>query len=54
VIPETERKTGKEMLGRIVAMLTRMTHSSQVREEGAVYGYVNEYEYGEEGYYLIA
>jgi four helix bundle protein len=50
VISEAEWKTGKELLARAVAMVTRMTDpASHVREEEAVYGYVNEYEYGEEG-----
>ncbi|MCK6555290.1 four helix bundle protein [Candidatus Binatia bacterium] len=41
-------KSGKELLVRIVAMLTRMTDhcADRVREEVAVYEYVNEYEYG--------
>jgi len=48
VISEVECKTGKDLLARIVAMLTKMvTPKNQVREEEAVYGYV--YEYVEEG-----
>jgi four helix bundle protein len=39
---EAERK-GKDLLVRIVAMLTRMIErGNQVREEDIVYGYVNE------------
>jgi four helix bundle protein len=45
VLSEVERKTGKDLLARIVAMLTKMTAPrNQVREEEAVYGYV----YGED------
>ena len=39
---------GKDMLVRIVAMLTRMIDRNQVREEGVVYGNVNEYVHGED------
>lgn len=49
-VPEGQWKDGKELLVRIVAMLTRMTdHSAnQVRDETVVYEYVDEYEYGEQ------
>ena len=44
---EDDWRTGKELLVRIVSMLTRMvTRADAVREDGAAYGYV--YEYGEE------
>ena len=47
VLEETSFGQGKALLVRIVAMLTRMVQSSkQVREEGIVYGYVNENGYG--------
>ena len=40
---------GKQLLVRIVSMLTRMIErGAGVREEGIVYGYVNENEYGED------
>ena len=46
VLSETDWKTGKELLARIVAMLTRMMGpADRVRESEAVYVY----EYGEEG-----
>ena len=41
--------SGKQLLVRIVSMLTRMIERGrQVREEGIVYGYVNENVYEEE------
>ncbi len=48
VISDDEWRPGKELLVRIVAMLTRMIEqlSDQVRENGGVYEY--EYEYGYE------
>src|SRR5262245_6192736 len=53
VISEKEAQPGKELLARIVAMLTRMIASGdQVRDPEAVYGdgyvYVYEYVYGQE------
>jgi hypothetical protein len=49
VISEVEWKTGKDLLARIVAMLTKMaTPPNQVREDEALYGYVYEYVYGED------
>ena len=40
----------KELLARIVAMLPGMVGpASHVREDEAVYGFVNDYEYGQEG-----
>ncbi len=46
VLSETDWKAGKELLTRIVAMLTRMMRpTDQVRESEAVYGYV----YGQHG-----
>jgi four helix bundle protein len=48
VITEADGKQGKELLVRIVAMLTRMMGpTDHVRESAGVYGY--EYEYGEDG-----
>ena len=48
VITEAEGKVGKELLVRIVAMLTRMIGAADhVRESEAVYEYVYGYEYGE-------
>jgi four helix bundle protein len=48
-ISDAEWRTGKDLLARIVAMLTKMVMpDGQVREEEAVYGYVYEYVYGEE------
>lgn len=51
VITEADGKPGKELLVRIVAMLTRMMMgpADQVRESAAVYGYEYAYEYGEDG-----
>jgi four helix bundle protein len=52
VITEDDGKSGKELLVRIVAMLTRMIGpADQVREVPASYGYGYEYayEYGEDG-----
>ena len=50
VITDAEGKRGKELLVRIVAMLTRMMGPPEhVRESGAVYEDVNGYEYGEDG-----
>jgi four helix bundle protein len=47
VISGAEWKTGKELLARIVAMLTRMMDpSDRVRETERVYGYAYEYVYG--------
>ena len=43
-------RTGKQLLVRIVAMLTRMIergHGGAVREEGTVYGNLDEHGYGE-------
>jgi four helix bundle protein len=46
VISESEAEAGKELLARIVAMLTRMIGAcDRVRESEAVYGYEYEYEY---------
>ena len=42
-------QTGKDLLVRIVATLTRMIdRRNQVREEGVVYGNVNEHVHGED------
>jgi four helix bundle protein len=50
VIKEADGKQGKELLVRIVAMLTRMMDlANHVRESAAVYGYEYVYEYGEDG-----
>ena len=50
VITDAEGKRGKELLVRIVAMLTRMMGAADhVRESEAVYEYVNGYEYGGDG-----
>src|SRR6185369_13219904 len=47
VISAAEWKMGKELLARIVAMLTRMMDpSDRVRETEPAYGYVYEYGYG--------
>jgi len=48
VLDADSLETGKRMLVRIVAMLTRMIERGRggVREEGVVYGNVNEYEQG--------
>ena len=47
VISAAEWKAGKELLARIVAMLTRMVDpSDRVRETEPEYGYVYEYGYG--------
>jgi len=47
VISEVEWRTGKDLLERVVAMLTRMiAPGDQVREDEAVYGYVYAYGYG--------
>ena len=43
-------KQGKELLVRIVAMVTRMMGvADHVRESAGVYGYEYAYEYGEDG-----
>ena len=43
-------KQGKELLVRIVAMVTRMMGvADHVREYAGVYGYEYAYEYGEDG-----
>jgi four helix bundle protein len=50
VITQADGKQGKELLVRIVAMLTRMMDpANHVRESAAVYGYEYVYEYGEDG-----
>ena len=50
VLSEAEWKAGKELLARIVAMLTRMMGASdEVRESEAVYVCEYVYEYGEDG-----
>jgi hypothetical protein len=50
VITEADGKQGKELLVRIVAMLTRMMDpANHLRESAAVYGYEYVYEYGEDG-----
>ena len=51
VLDAESLETGKQLLVRIVAMLTRMIergHGGALREEEIVCGYVNEYGYGEE------
>jgi four helix bundle protein len=46
-IAESDWQAGKELLARIVAMLTRMLGTSEhVREPEIVYGYEYAYEYG--------
>ena len=51
VITEADGKPGKELLVRIVAMLTRMMMgpADHVRESATVYGCEYGYEYGEDG-----
>jgi len=50
VITEADGKQGKELLVRIVAMVTRMMGvADHVREYAGVYGYEYAYEYGEDG-----
>lgn len=49
IIDHETAAEGKQLLVRIVSMLTRMIErGNKVREEGIVYGNVNENEYGED------